>query len=396
MTTRSSHPDIDDAFIVCQCDRLLQLRQQLISAGDAAHSDESNMQEATGNEPRDQVDDGNWLEQQANSEAFFLVERWYRQKHGGPVFGVGAVVSIDPPDGQACVWFIRDVAPVMRESQAIERRSLEQEQAVSAARDANAAKDQLLAVVSHELRQPLTELLLHADRLQQLTCCSDAARLIDIGEAVKSAVRRQVRIIDDLLEFSRIRIGKLRLEPTLVDIAGMVRAACDVAALKAPKVQIHIDVQYVSTKWCMADPVRVEQILSNLLGNAIKFSAGSGRIDVQLAIDRGHARISVNDTGCGIAAEFLPHIFSMFGQERPSLGSADMGLGIGLALVRELAEAHGGRVEARSDGPGCGAQLIVWLPLADNSPDPGTMTPRPIATVPPSDKRPVPSQRVGA
>jgi two-component system CheB/CheR fusion protein len=224
-----------------------------------------------------------------------------------------------------------------------------------------------LAIMSHELKQPLTELLLGTEQLLEQACGGDAGKLHDIGQSMKSTIRRQARIIDDLLEFSRIRTGKLSLELMPVDIAGLVRAACDAAARMAPRMHIRADIRCDGTRRCLADPVRMEQMLSNLLGNAIKFSHGGGRIDVQLGIERHFARISVADDGCGIAAEFLPHVFSLFGQESRLGAPPRAGLGIGLALVRELATAHGGRVEARSDGPGRGAQFVVWLPLIDGA-----------------------------
>lgn len=297
-----------------------------------------------------------------------LAERWYRHKSGELFLGIGTAVSIGCSDAGTSVWFIRDVTSVVMERLSIERRLQEQEQAVNAARDANAAKDQFLAMVSHELKQPLTELLLHAEQLEQLDAAAGTPAVSRIGRAVKSAVRRQVRIIDDLLELSRIRTGKLRLETMRVDIAALVQSACDMAVLKAPQMQVQLDVRYAGQRFCLIDPIRVEQMLSNLLGNAIKFSRGRGCIEVDVSVDTRDARISVSDHGCGIDAGFLPHVFSMFGQELPRHGSANAGLGIGLALVHELATAHGGRVEAHSQGVDCGAQFIVWLPLADAAP----------------------------
>jgi two-component system CheB/CheR fusion protein len=129
--------------------------------------------------------------------------------------------------------------------------------------------------------------------------------------------------------------------------------------------------------------------------DAVKFSHSGGRIDVQLAIDQDHARISVTDAGCGIAAEILPHVFSMFGQECRRTTSADAGLGIGLALVHELATAHGGRVEARSDGPGHGAQFILWLPLAGHGSPGRSMASCHVVTVPSAITRSVPSRGIG-
>lgn len=271
-----------------------------------------------------------------------------------------------------------------------------EQQALDEARRASAAKDRLLAVMAHELKQPLTELLLNTGLLLELTRAAESPKLHAIGRAMHGAVRRQARLIDDLLELSRIRTGKLRLDRVPVDMGDMVRAACATAALGAPDRQWHVDIRCAGESLCLADPVRVEQILSNLLGNAVKFSPAGGRIDVQLAIDRNHARISVTDTGCGIAAEFLPHVFSMFGQENRQAACANPGLGIGLALVHELATAHGGRAEARSDGPGCGAQFLVWLPLAERPAAERPAMHRDVVAVLPAIARPVPSRWIGA
>jgi two-component system CheB/CheR fusion protein len=322
-------------------------------------------------------------------------EGWYRQKHGGLVYGIGTRVSIDPPNEGNCVWFMRDATLVRNQRLSVEQRLLEQEQAINEVQSANAAKDRFLAMMSHELKQPLTELLLSTELLLQLTSSAESRKLHAIGQTMHGAVRRQARLIDDLLELSRIRTGKLRLQLMPVDISGMVHAACATAALSAPDKQLHVDIQCAGESLCMADPIRVEQILSNLLGNAIKFSYSGGRIDVRMVIDRNHARISVTDTGCGIAAEFLPHVFSMFGQECRRAASANPGLGIGLALVHELATAHGGRVEARSDGSGRGAQFSVWLPLADSASPGRSMTPLNTVTALPAAAVSVPSRCIG-
>jgi two-component system CheB/CheR fusion protein len=253
------------------------------------------------------------------------------------------------------------------------------------ARQVHAADRRLLAVMSHELKQSLAELMLHTDELLHPTIYPAGRKPLEIGRAMQAAVMRQARIIDDLSELSRIHTGKLRLDLSLVDIAGLTREACRMAARKAPGIEMEFEMCRTEQFFCMADPVRIEQILSNLLGNAIKFCEGKGRINVGLAVDRGHARISVTDTGCGIAAEFLPHVFSMFEQEHPSSVSTNTGMGIGLALVQELATAHGGQVLARSEGPGRGAQFVVWLPLKgcampSGSNAPGTTVPLPAAS----------------
>jgi len=226
-------------------------------------------------------------------------------------------------------------------------------------------RDRLLAVMSHELKQPLAELMLNAELLLQLAPEQEFLRLHGIGEAMRRLVRRQVRIIDDLLEFSRVRTGKLHLEPSPVELGSLVWNACMTARQTAAGMELSVEIPGPDEILCMADPVRVEQILSNLLGNTVKFSAGRGRIDVQLSTDGDCARISVTDSGCGIAADFLPHVFDLFDQDRRRPMPPNTGFGIGLSLVRELVLAHGGRVDARSDGPGCGACFLVWLPLFD-------------------------------
>jgi len=228
-----------------------------------------------------------------------------------------------------------------------------------------ADRDRLLAVMSHELKQPLTELMLNAELLLQLAPEQEFRRLHGIGEAMRRLVWRQVRIIDDLLEFSRVRTGKLHLELLPVDMGSLVWNACMTARQGMAGMELSVEISGPDEILCMADPVRVEQILSNLLGNAAKFSTGRGCIDVQLVVDGDCARISVSDAGCGIAADFLPHVFDLFDQDRRRPIPPNTGLGIGLSLVRELVLAHGGKVDARSDGPGYGACFLVWLPLFD-------------------------------
>ncbi|MCX7512260.1 PAS domain-containing sensor histidine kinase [Frateuria hangzhouensis] len=322
--------------------------------------------------------------------------RWYRHKHDGLVFGVGTEVFTQlPGGGEGCVLFVRDDTHAWRQRQSVERLLREQEEALEDARRAHAARDRLLAVLAHELKQPLTELLLKTDLLAQLPLNAEAQALPDLGQTMQRAIRRQVRLIDDLLELSRVRTGKLRLERAVVDICETVHAACATAALAAPGVRLDVDVQCRPGTSCLVDPVRVDQVLSNLLNNAIKFCNGSGRVEVRLDDDDGFARVSVADSGCGIAADFLPHVFDMFGQECRRDASSGTGLGIGLALVHELVSAHGGRVEADSEGPGRGARFTVWLPLATGAPGRAPMAPGDAASLPSAATHSVPRPRIG-
>jgi two-component system CheB/CheR fusion protein len=231
-------------------------------------------------------------------------------------------------------------------------------------------------MVSHELKQPLSVLLLNLGRLLEKVAEPDIRGAQELGQAMGHSIRRQARIIDDLFDLSRMRIGKLRLDPEAVDLGGMVRAVVADAAVRAPGRDLRVDVDASRRHVCVADPARLEQMLSNLLDNAVKFTGQGGCIMVRVASGNGFVRVSVTDDGCGISAEFLPHVFRMFGQEMSGNHAAPQGMGIGLALVHELANAHGGRVEAQSEGPGRGASFTLWLPIPDCVADTLPVAPR--------------------
>lgn len=257
--------------------------------------------------------------------------------------------------------------------ESLQRQLDEQEVRYGEALSADASKDRCLALISHELKQPLTTILMGIERLLELTADSGNQRITDDLQAIRSATRRQARIVDDLLELSRIRTGKVRLEPVLVDVGELVFHVATAMAESTPDRTIHIHIDDTVDHHCLVDPVRLEQIVSNLLHNAIKFSQSAGRIEVCVKSADGYANIGVADDGMGICREFLPHVFSMFGQEMRAHPAASDGLGIGLALVQELAKAHGGGVNVQSDGPGRGSSFTVWLPLAgDAAPAPSS------------------------
>lgn len=241
---------------------------------------------------------------------------------------------------------------------------------------ADASRDRSLAMVSHELKQPLSVLLLNLGRLLEKVAEPDIRGAQELAQAMGQSIRRQARIIDDLFDLSRMRIGKLRLDPEEVELGGVVRALVADAAVRAPDRHLRVDVDASRQHACMADRVRLEQMLSNLLDNAVKFTGQGGCIVVRVASGNGFARVSVTDDGCGISAEFLPQVFRMFGQETSANHVARQGMGIGLALVHELANAHGGRVEAQSEGPGRGASFTLWLPTPGGVADTLPATPR--------------------
>ena len=232
------------------------------------------------------------------------------------------------------------------------------------AEDANRLKDEFLATVSHELRTPLTPLLgwTHMLRHQKV---SDAM-LANALEIIERNVRAQTQIVNDILDVSRIMTGKLRLEINPTNLPPIVEAAVETVTPAAVGKQIRITTSLdprLNAVHC--DPDRLQQIVWNLLTNAIKFTAEGGEVDIAVKRRGGKAQIVVRDTGQGISAEFLPHVFDRFRQADSSYTRRHGGLGLGLAIVRHLVELHGGTVEAHSPGLGQGATFVVSLPLVD-------------------------------
>ena len=180
---------------------------------------------------------------------------------------------------------------------------------------------------------------------------------------IERNTRLQAQLIDDLLDISRIVSGKLKLELQLVDLPAVVDAALDSVRLAAQAKNIQLDREVDERIAPVAgDPTRLQQVVSNLLTNAIKFTPAGGRVTVKLEHGGSHASISVTDTGVGIAADFLPHVFDRFRQADSSTTRRHGGLGLGLTIVKQLVELHGGSVSARSAGEGQGASFIVRLP----------------------------------
>jgi len=238
----------------------------------------------------------------------------------------------------------------------------EAERARAQAERANRMKDEFLATVSHELRTPLTAMLLYAKRL----CKEGDPRVRRAGEALERATRVQARLIDDLLDVSYIVTGKLRIYLEPVDLGTVIREAVDGVNVLVEKgaiaLELHLD---ESVGKISADPARLQQVVVNLLTNAIKFTPRGGRVIVELGIADGCACLSVTDTGIGIDPGFLPHVFNRFSQE----GGTSTGLGLGLTIVRHLVEAHGGTVAADSHGRDKGTKVSVMLPLVRDDSD---------------------------
>ncbi|MBD2495704.1 ATP-binding protein [Nostoc sp. FACHB-280] len=237
----------------------------------------------------------------------------------------------------------------------------ERQQAKEAAESANRIKDEFLAIVSHELRSPLNPILGWAKLLRKRTL-NEAASLRAL-ETIERNAELQVQLIDDLLDISRILRGKLSLNLENVNLASTIKAALETVHLaaeaKSIQIQLHLDANIGQVK---GDSGRLQQIVWNLLSNAVKFTPDGGQVNVYLTQAGSQAQIQIQDTGKGISGEFLPYVFEYFRQADSSITRRSGGLGLGLAIVRQLVELHGGRVWAESPGEGQGATFTVCLP----------------------------------
>ena len=243
-------------------------------------------------------------------------------------------------------------------------RLLENEQrARAAAETASRAKDEFLAVLSHELRTPLNAVYGWARMLRAGEVEGEAAtRALDV---IMRNANAQVQLIDDMLDVSRIVTGKMRLDVRPVDLKAVVEAALDAVRPAAEAKSLRLETVLDPRAFGIAgDPDRLQQVVWNLLINAVKFTPKHGRIQVTLQRVSSHVEIAVSDSGQGISADVLPHVFERFQQGDSTTTRRHAGLGLGLALVRHLVELHGGTVAASSDGEGQGATFTVKLPVA--------------------------------
>jgi len=225
-------------------------------------------------------------------------------------------------------------------------------------------KDEFLADVAHELRAPLGAILGWVHLLAGRGSEEEFATGIEV---IEQSVQVQAKLIDDLLAIGRMAAGKTGLQMELLDPRGFVDAALDALRPAAAGKEMRIRKVFDSAPGLVrGDATRLQQVMTNLLTNALKFTPSRGWIEVSLRRSAGWATITVADNGVGIAPEFLPHVFDRFRQApaaAPSLG----GLGLGLAIARQLVELHGGEIEAHSAGEGRGATFTVRLPLADTA-----------------------------
>src|SRR5437588_1989596 len=235
-----------------------------------------------------------------------------------------------------------------------------------AAEESNRLKDEFLATLSHELRTPLTAILGWSSMLRDARL--DEKTRATALEIIERNARTQQQIIDDILDVSRIITGQLRFEAEPTDVRRVVEAAVDTVRPTAAAKSISLRTEFEpGIGPVMGEPRRLQQVVWNLLLNAVKFTPIGGEVRVRVERDGAHARVVVTDTGVGIAPNFLPFVFDRFRQGDQSTTRTHGGLGLGLAIVRHLAELHGGSVRAESDGEGRGATFTVELPVLRNA-----------------------------
>ncbi len=295
-----------------------------------------------------------------------VTERWQASIQTGEPFAMEFPLRRGA-DG-AFRWFLTRVVPLHDTNGRIMRwfgtnTDIEElRQARLQAEQANRLKDEFLATLSHELRTPLNAILGWSQMLQTHNLGeNDAKKALS---TIERNARSQNQLIDDLLDVSRIITGKLRLDVRAVDLATVITAAVDAARPAAEAKDIRLQTLLDPQAGPISgDPDRLQQVVWNLLSNAVKFTPKGGRVQARLERINSHVEIVISDTGKGIEPEFLPHVFDRFRQSDGSMTRREGGLGLGLAIVRELVELHGGTVHVESEGSGQGSTFTVHLPL---------------------------------
>lgn len=304
-------------------------------------------------------------------------EGWRLRKEGTRFWANTIITVLRNDDGgvRGFAKVTRDMSE-RKEAQETQRALLEQREArlqaeeerrraeasYRVAQEANRAKDEFLMTLSHELRTPMTAILGWARMLPSMSP-SDPM----FHEAVASiahGAQLQARLIDDILDVSRIVAGKLRLAPEVVELARVIMNAVDAINASADAKEIALSTSLASgLGTVIADATRLQQMIWNLLSNAVKFTPKGGRVQVSARRTASHVQIAVTDSGEGIDPSFLPHVFEPFRQAESPRTRVHGGLGLGLSIVRYLAEAHGGSVTAESSGRGAGATFTLTLPV---------------------------------
>jgi PAS domain S-box-containing protein len=240
----------------------------------------------------------------------------------------------------------------------------EMSQLRAAAESANRTKDQFLAILGHELRNPLAPIL---TALQLMTLRGEGSGLKE-RTVIDRQVRHLVRLVDDLLDVSRIARGKIELRHQTIELADIVGTAVEGVSPLLEQRHHHLAIDVPRGLLLRGDPTRLTQVVVNVLSNAAKYTEPRGAIAIEARQRGGQVELHVRDSGIGISADMMPHVFEMFAQERQALDRSHGGLGLGLTIVKSLVELHHGTIEAHSDGVGHGSEFVIRLPAAAVAP----------------------------
>jgi PAS domain S-box-containing protein len=268
-----------------------------------------------------------------------------------------------------------------RRTEEIRRLADEKAALVTQLQAADRRKDEFLAMLSHELRNPLAPIRTAVELLDHVN--GDAAALANARGILSRQVKHMVALVDDLLDVARITRGSISLDKATVELRDIVENAIE---LSRPGIMraghaLHVHIAQEPVR-LVADPVRMAQVVANLLNNAARYTPNGGEIHVAAHAEGSSAKICVRDNGIGIAAHMLPRVFDLFTQASTGNRPAQGGLGIGLSLAKALVEMHGGTLEGRSEGPGRGSEFIVRVPGLVAGPEPGVRKPEPVSRAP--------------
>jgi two-component system CheB/CheR fusion protein len=292
----------------------------------------------------------------ASSYGKYDIGRWHVRKDGVPIWATGTTTAVRDDDG-AIAGFIT----VMHDSTDI-RSHLDTLQArLDVAARAENERHVVLGTLAHELRQPLGPLRHAAHAIRLLA--GDRPQVNASLEIIERQVRYIVSVVEDLLESTRVGVGKTELHCEKVQLAEVVGKAVETCSLTVNERMQRVEVLLADELVIEVDPVRLQQVLVNLIQNASKFSPPHSSIWVKATVDSGEVVLRVEDEGQGVPAELLPKIFDLFTQARPDGCATERGLGLGLGLVKSLVELHGGTVQAKSEGAGKGTEMVVRLPM---------------------------------
>jgi two-component system CheB/CheR fusion protein len=292
-------------------------------------------------------------------------DRWHIRADGERIFCTGITTPLNQGGLHGYAKITRDFTQEKRREREREDLLLAEKASREAAQSAMLMKDEFLAVMSHELKHPLNLILMNAELIARSATIGGDAATERSADAIRKTVEGQARIIDDLLDLSRLYTGKLALNISEVNVSDCLRRVADGMRDELAARSVTLSLTVPDTDVMMtADGIRIEQIVWNLLGNALKFTRPNGRISATLSRTSDHVRLQVTDDGIGISPSMVGRLFDMFEQGTSLKNRATGGLGIGLALVKQLVDLHGGDVAASSPGPDQGATFTVVLPTS--------------------------------